>query len=141
MNLRRPRIIYGACRPFTKNKEQIKKLKETDEFKYILRKKQIKHTFSIIWLMQILKIYLEELIQIRYYAIKHLKLQKIYNMTDIKEDLLHCFKKLLMNNISGSGIKSKLMIYLFQIKKPIIRKFKKFQVYSSQHMGVDLADL
>lgn len=39
MNLRRPRIIYGVCRPSTKNKEQIKKLKEADEFKYILRKK------------------------------------------------------------------------------------------------------
>ena len=29
MHLMQPRFTYSACRPFTKNKEQIKKFKET----------------------------------------------------------------------------------------------------------------
>ena len=38
-----------------------------------------------------LKIYLEEQLLIKYYMIKNLILQKIQNMMDIKEVLLHWF--------------------------------------------------
>ena len=31
MHLRQPGFIYSACRPFTKNKERIKKLKQTGD--------------------------------------------------------------------------------------------------------------
>ena len=30
MHLRQPEFTYSACRPFTKSKERIKKLKETE---------------------------------------------------------------------------------------------------------------
>ena len=42
----------------------------------------------MIQLMEILRIYLEEQLLIKYYAIKHLILLKIQNMVDIKEALL-----------------------------------------------------
>ena len=35
MYLKRPRFTYSACEPFTKNKERIKKFKETGDTKYI----------------------------------------------------------------------------------------------------------
>ena len=35
MHLKRPAFTYGACGPFTKNKERIKKIKETIDSKYI----------------------------------------------------------------------------------------------------------
>ena len=35
MHLRQPRFTYRACRPFTKNKERIQKLKETGDTSYI----------------------------------------------------------------------------------------------------------
>ena len=31
MHLRQPRFIYKACRPFTKNKERLQKLKKTGD--------------------------------------------------------------------------------------------------------------
>ena len=47
MHVKQTGFKYSACRPFTKNKERIKKIKETGDSKYI---------FSMIWLMEILKI-------------------------------------------------------------------------------------
>ena len=35
MNLRQPGFTYRACRPFTKNKERIKKPKKFGDSKYI----------------------------------------------------------------------------------------------------------
>ena len=51
MHLRKPEPIYGACGPFTKNKEKIRKRKQTGDSQYI---SQI--IFNRIWLMKILKI-------------------------------------------------------------------------------------
>ena len=41
--------------------------------------------------MEILKNYLEEKLQIEYYVVKYLILQKIYNMMDINVDLFQWF--------------------------------------------------
>ena len=49
---------------------------------------QIKLAFNMTWLKEILKIYLEEQLLIKYYVIKHLILLKIQNMVDIKLVLL-----------------------------------------------------
>ena len=35
MHLKQPGFAYGACGPFTKNKERINKLKETGNSRYI----------------------------------------------------------------------------------------------------------
>ena len=35
MHLRQPGFTYTACEPFTKNKERIKKFKETGDSRYI----------------------------------------------------------------------------------------------------------
>ena len=35
MCLRQPRFTYSGCRPFTKNKEKIQKIKETRDSRYI----------------------------------------------------------------------------------------------------------
>ena len=35
MHLRQPGFTYSACRPFTKNKERMKKIKETGDSRYI----------------------------------------------------------------------------------------------------------
>ena len=56
MHLRQLRFSYSACGPFTKNKERIQKFKETGDTSYILKMNLIKHAFSMIWLMGILKI-------------------------------------------------------------------------------------
>ena len=35
MHLRQPGFTYGACGPFTKNKERIQKFKQTGDSRYI----------------------------------------------------------------------------------------------------------
>ena len=47
MYLRQPRFTYSACGPFTKNRERIKKFKETGDSRFV---------FNMTWLMEILRI-------------------------------------------------------------------------------------
>ena len=57
MHLKQPVFTYSACGPFTKNKERIKKLKKKQEIQAIFTKMNlISLLFSMIWLMEILKI-------------------------------------------------------------------------------------
>ena len=49
MHLKQPGFTYSACGPFAKNKERIQKFKET-------KMNLIRHAFSTIWPMGILKI-------------------------------------------------------------------------------------
>ena len=56
MHLKQPGFIYSACRPFTKNKERIRKFKETGDSRYIHKNKLDKACFQHDMLMEILKI-------------------------------------------------------------------------------------
>ena len=47
IHLKQPGFAYSACVAFTKNKERVRKFKETGDTKCI---------FNMIWLMEILKI-------------------------------------------------------------------------------------
>ena len=53
MHLRQSQFVYSACGPFTKNKERIKKFKETGDTSYIYKNELY---FNMIWLVEILKI-------------------------------------------------------------------------------------
>ena len=46
MHLKQPGFTYSACGPFTKNKERIKKSKETKETNYIYKNKLDKACFQ-----------------------------------------------------------------------------------------------
>ena len=57
IHLKQPRFTYSACGPFTKNKERIQKVKETGDTQTIFTNmKLLRFIFSMIWLMEILKI-------------------------------------------------------------------------------------
>ena len=57
MHLKQPVFTYSACGPFTKNKKRIEKLKKKQEIQAIFTKMNlISLLFSMIWLMEILKI-------------------------------------------------------------------------------------
>ena len=56
MHLEQTRFTYSACGPFTKNNELIKKLKKQEIQNIFVKTNQIKLVFSMIWLMEILKI-------------------------------------------------------------------------------------
>ena len=46
MHLRQPGFTYGACRPFTKNKERMEKFKETGDSRYIYKNELDKACFQ-----------------------------------------------------------------------------------------------
>ena len=99
------------------------------------------------WLMEILKIYLEEQLPIKYCVIKHLILLKIRNIMDIKRVLLQWFIIFLIKKTFGSGIKSEIISnkeLTEELHKRIIRKCNKRKVQSPFRdiiWGADLADM
>ena len=76
MNLRQPGFMYSACGPFTKNKERIQKFKETEDSRHIYQNELDKYCFNMTWLIEILKISLEEQLLMKYCVIKDLILLK-----------------------------------------------------------------
>ena len=56
MHLKKPVFTYTACGPFTKNKERIKILSKQKIKALFAKINLIRHGFSPIWLMGILKI-------------------------------------------------------------------------------------
>ena len=84
-HLRQAGFTYSFCGPITKNKERIQKFKETRDSRYIYQNELIKACF---WLIEILRIYLEEQLVIKYYTIKRLTFLKIKSMIDINVELL-----------------------------------------------------
>ena len=46
MHLRQPQFVYSACGPFTKNKERIRKFKETGDTNYIYKNELDKACFK-----------------------------------------------------------------------------------------------
>ena len=74
MHLRQSVFMYSACGPFTKNKEKIKKTNKTGGSRHIYQNDHIEPVFNMTWLMDILKIQLEEQLLTKYFVIKHLVL-------------------------------------------------------------------
>ena len=66
MGLKQPGFTYSCCGPFTKNKERIKNLKKTGDTKCIYKNELDKACFSMIWLMEVLKIEQEEQLLIKF---------------------------------------------------------------------------
>ena len=56
MHLKQLGFTYSTCGSFTKNKERIKKIKETGDSRCIYQNELDKLVFNMIWLMEILKI-------------------------------------------------------------------------------------
>ena len=97
------------------------------------------------WLMTKQKIQQKELNQTKFYEIKHLKLQMTQNMMVIIEVQHQWFTSFFDKKSSGSGVSNEPNYQLAEeLHKPIIKKFKERQVYSSFRgniQGVDLADI
>ena len=110
MHLRQPGFAYNACEPFTKNKERIKKFKETGDSKYIYQNELDKTCFQHGMAYGDFK-YLKR----RLFADKVLR-DKAFNITkDPKYDgyqrgLASMVYKVFDNKPSGSGIKKKVFL-------------------------------
>ena len=66
MHLKQAGFIYSACGSFTKTKKEFKNLKKQEIQTIFTKMNLIKHVFSMIWLMEILKIKKKEQLLIKF---------------------------------------------------------------------------
>ena len=154
MHLRQPRFVYGACGPFTRHKERIKKFKQTGDTRYIYRNELDKACF------QHDSAYADHKDLINRTKADKVLRDKAYNIaSNLKYDgyqrgLASMVYKFFDSKVAspdkksvGSGIntiKSSSLILADELHKPIFKKFKKIKVYSQfkdNIWGVDLADM
>ena len=145
MHLKLPGVTYSTCGPFTKNKEQIQKFKETGVTSYIYKNELDKACFQH---------------DMAYGDFKDLKRASDYILKDkafniaknpkcdgYQRGLASMVFKLFDKKSTGSGVSVKLELneqLAKELNKPIIRKFKKRKVYSGFRdniWGADLADM
>ena len=153
MHLRQPQFVFSTCRLFTKNKERIKKFKETGDTNYIykneLDKACLQHDMAYKFFKDLAKRTAADKV-LRDKAFKITSDQKydgyqrglasmVYNFFDKKSQgssrpLSSAWQLANKENMQLAD----------ELHKPIIRKFKKRKVYLSLRdniWGVDLADI
>ena len=85
LNLKQPGFTYGACEPFTKHRETIKKSRETGNLKYLYRNELDKAFIAHNAVYSDSTDLVKRTIQIRFWKIELMKLLEIVNVMDIKE--------------------------------------------------------
>ena len=131
MHLKQSGFTYSACGPFTKNKERIKKFKETGDLRYTYQNELDKACFQHDMAYRDFKDLNRRTAADKILPEKYLMLLKIQNMVDINVDLLQWFIYFLIRKTSGSGIKNISNNKLAEkLQKPIIAKFNKRKVHS-----------
>ena len=89
------------------------------------------------WILEILKIYLEEWQMIKYYVIKYLILLKIQNMMD--GNVIFSDKKASGGAAENEIISNQELVE--ELNKPIIRKFKKRKARSFFKENISCIDV
>ena len=74
-------FTYNAWDPFTKSKKlkKTRKFRQTGDSTYVYQNVLDKHAFNMTWPKEMLKIWQEEKLLIKYYLIKHLTLLRLTN--------------------------------------------------------------
>ena len=151
MHLKQTGFTYSACGPFTKTEKRIEKFMQTGDTSFIYKKELDKACFQhdvaydktkdIVKRIQSDKVLNHKAFEIaidpKYDGYQRGLASMVYKFFDRKSASL--------NKSSGSGIINKPNYQLVnELHKPIIRKFKKRNVYSSFRdniWSVDLADI
>ena len=126
MQLRQPQFVYNACRPFTKNKERIKKFKEIGDTSYIYKNELDKacHQYDMAYgdFKDSAKTTATDKV-LRDKAFKTASDQKYDGYQGRLGSMVY---KFFDKKSSGSGLANKENIQLAnELHKPIIRKFNK----------------
>ena len=146
MHLRQPEFTDSACGSFTKNKERIKKFKETGDTSYIYKNELdmacFQHDMAYGDFKDLTKRTAADKV-LRNKAFKIASDQKYHGYQRALASMVYKFfdKK---SQESGLANNNENIQLADELHKPIIRKFKKRKVYSSfkdNIWGADLADM
>ena len=103
MHLRQPEFTYSAGGPFTKNKERIKKFKETQDSRHIYQNELDKACFPYDIAYGDFKDLTRKTVPIKYCMINHLILLKVQNMMNISVDFFQWLISFLIKNFWRSS--------------------------------------
>ena len=142
MHVKQPGSTYSAWRPiYKKGYKKLTKQKKHDIFKT----KKIKLAFNVIWLMEILKIYLKS-ISDKVLRVKALSIAKNLSYHGYQRGFASMVYKLIDKKTSDGALKSEVMSneeLVNELHKPIVRQFEKRKLYFSfkeNIWGANLAD-
>ena len=133
MHLRQPQFVYSVFGPFTKNKERIKKFKETGDTSYICKKELDKACFQHDMAYGDFKDLPKRTAADKVRRDKAFKIASDQKYDDYQRGLASMVYKFFDKKSQGKGLaNNKENIQLAdELHKPIIRTFKKRKVYSS----------
>ena len=146
MHLRQPGFTYSACGPFTKNKEQIKKFKETGDSRDIyqneLDKTCFQHHMAYGDFEDLNRTFADKV-----FRNKAFNIAKDPKYDRYQRGLASMVYQFFDKKTLGSGIKNEnisIQELAEELHKPIIRKFNKRKVHSpfiDNIWSADLADM
>ena len=133
MDIRQPGFTYSACRPFTKNKERIKKFKETGDSIYIYRNELDKACFHHHMADGDFKDLKKITAADKFSRDKAFNIAKGPKYDGYQRGLAAMVYKFSDKKTAGSGVKSAPQNEQLteELHKAIIRKVKKRKVYST----------
>ena len=108
IHLIKPRFTYSPCIPFTKNKEQILKIKETGDSRYIYQNELGKASFQYNMAYRTFKNFPRKAAADKLLRDKAFNIARNPNMIDIKAYLLQWFINCLTKSLSLVVLKVKL---------------------------------
>ena len=147
MHLRQPGFTCSACGPFTKNKQRIQKFMETGDTKYIYRNELDKACFQHDTAYGDFKDLKRRTQSDKFLKNKTFEIESNPKYNAYQRGLASMVYKFFNQTSKGTGMKFEIkenQQLANELNKPIIRKFKKRQVYSSfkdNIWGIDLADM
>ena len=146
MHLRQPQFVYSACGPLTKNKERIKKFKETGDTSYIYKNELDKACFQHDMAYGDFKDLAKRTAADKVLRDEAFKIASDQKYGRYQRGLASMVYKFFDKKSQGKGLaNNKENVQLENERhKPIIRKFNKRKVYSSFQdniWGKDLANM
>ena len=145
MHLKQPGFDYSACGPYTKKKERIQKFKETGDTSYIYKNELDKAFFQHDKACGDFKDLKRRTASDKIFRDKAFNIAKNPKYDGYQRGLASMVYKFFDKKSAGSGIANEPNYQLAnELHKPIIRKFKKRNVFSGFRdniWGADLADM
>ena len=144
IHLKQPGFTYSACGRFTKNEERIEKFKETGDISYIYKNELDKACFRHDLAYGDFKDLARRTTSDKVLRNKAFNIAKNLKYDGYQRVLASMVCKFFGKKWKGSGVANNNLQLCEELRKLIIRKFKKRTVYSRYRdniWGADLADM
>ena len=141
MHLKQPRFTYSACGPFSKNKERIKKLKETGDSRYIYQDELDKACFQHDMAYGDFENLIRRTVSNKVLRDKAFDIVKNVKYARYQRGLASMVYKCFHKNNSGGAVKNEIISNKEleeELHKAIVKKYEKKKgtlIFYRQYLG------